>query len=331
MLSSVFDDPETIKKTKSRQHSAYVNKQLAHLLRLFDIHGEKDRNYGHGLNSTPYKVKGDGVQGSSNMSNGISFPNTKSSEEKLGNVVDYVKVVDQMGVNTGNSFSGILNSERFNLMQNMSYVCSLAMDKTKDNENSNGKNLIASIYINFDNFKHSMYTMTENLKCFPASERFMIIYDVSNYNSLDRMNSKNIYTAVNSMGEYITVVAFQMNYRQFIDNIESILDNKRIYLQNKDLPDKDVNNNYDEELIISPIIHFRDLHWSNILFLFKNNGYNLYGGSGTKRHKLSLVEYKLARFIDMTGCVKNTNSLYESYSDNFLSTNTMDRDFFNFK
>ena len=45
---------------------------------------------------------------------------------------------------------------------------------------------------------------------------------------------------------------------------------------------------------INPIIIFRGIHWGNVCYLIKLNGFTLFGGSITSWHKLSIVEHRLS-------------------------------------
>jgi len=71
---------------------------------------------------------------------------------------------------------------------------------------------------------------------------------------------------------------------------------------------------------------FRNIDWSNLIFLFKLKGIDISGGSNTKRHMLSTVDATLKEFLDLfygynTNFI-NKHIIYESFKnkDAYLSS-----------
>ena len=49
----------------------------------------------------------------------------------------------------------------------------------------------------------------------------------------------------------------------------------------------------------NPIIIFKGIHWGNIVYFFKLKNLTLNGGSLTRRHKLTMNDYKLSQFLNL--------------------------------
>ena len=52
-------------------------------------------------------------------------------------------------------------------------------------------------------------------------------------------------------------------------------------------------------LCFNPIIIFKGIHWGNIVYFFKLKNLTLNGGSLTRRHKLTMNDYKLSQFLNL--------------------------------
>lgn len=85
-----------------------------------------------------------------------------------------------------------------------------------------------------------------------------------------------------------------MSYFTFFKSLNK-LDNFKLP---QELEDSNILN-------LNPIIIFKGLHLGNIIYLFKINGYTVNGGSITLRHKLSMTEYRLAKFLYLTDLFEN--------------------------
>lgn len=109
----------------------------------------------------------------------------------------------------------------------------------------------------------------------------------------------------------------QYSYNMFMSNLLNILKNKNTV--------SNLNNT------LGPIFIFQGLHLSNIISLFKENGYTLHGGSTSLRHKLSNLERDLAIFLFLTNLDGiNKKIAYYNYVDSVLSSNKLDQNLYNF-
>ena len=91
-----------------------------------------------------------------------------------------------------------------------------------------------------------------------------------------------------------------MSYIKFFKILDKLFDFRS---------DKEKNSKY---LGINPIIIFNGLSKGNIIHLFKLHNINLNGGSISRRHKLSITEYRLSIFIDLI-------DLFQENKEEFLS------------
>src|ERR1700736_5283781 len=107
-----------------------------------------------------------------------------------------------------------------------------------------------------------------------------------------------------------------MDYQTFFDNLNKIKD-FRSEEEKKDLL-----------FGFNPIIIFQDLHWGNILSLLELNGYTLHGGSITRRHKLSIVQYRLSQFLSLSNLCLYKSEFYFQYVDKIFSSNKYDTNFY---
>ena len=75
---------------------------------------------------------------------------------------------------------------------------------------------------------------------------------------------------------------------------------------------------------INPIIVFQGLTWNNIVHLFKVNKIDINGGSITRRHKLSICDYRLSKFLDLL-IPLNKEIFYSSYTEKYLTSPSYSR------
>ena len=99
-----------------------------------------------------------------------------------------------------------------------------------------------------------------------------------------------------------------MSYPTFFNNISSIVS----------LSISEYEKENKQYIGINPIIVFQGLTWNNIVQLFKLQNIDINGGSITRRHKLSICEYRLSKFIDLF--LSPTKELfYHSYTNKFIN------------
>ena len=113
-----------------------------------------------------------------------------------------------------------------------------------------------------------------------------------------------------------------LNY--FLNNIKDIVSLGLIPQNEPNLGKKYIN--------ISPIIIFRcGLSWSNIISLIQLQNIVVHGGSVSRRHKISLNEYKLSVFLFLSGLTGSVEQFYDSYVDKFFSSSKLEPDLYAFK
>ena len=88
-------------------------------------------------------------------------------------------------------------------------------------------------------------------------------------------------------------------------------------------------------LVLPPIVVYKDvlLLRSNIVYLFKNLGLNIYGGSITRRQKLSCIQERLATFLSISGLNNNAHSYQCRYKDKrriFFTNPKYDKKFYKY-
>ena len=102
----------------------------------------------------------------------------------------------------------------------------------------------------------------------------------------------------------------------FINHTKDILKLVRKTLNEKIDLNSDIN--------FSPIIIFKcGLTWSNIISLIQLNNITVHGGSISRRHKVSITEYRLSTFLYLSGLTGSKNHFYDSYVDKFFSSTNL--------
>ena len=201
-------------------------------------------------------------------------------------------------------------------MNSFSILISLQLSGLNvENTNSN-KDLICSSTFMFDT-EYYQKKILKNLEQKDYSNDLHIVI-VSwkksiNFNEpVENENIPTIYTFKNIFNEEYNLYIYNLSYHSFFNNLENLYE----YRSNIEKQDK----NY---LGINPIINFKGMSMSVIVKLFKNYGYNLNGGTITRRHKLSLPEFRLSKFLDLT--LDNTyldkTKFLEFYSEKLFSSN----------
>lgn len=83
-----------------------------------------------------------------------------------------------------------------------------------------------------------------------------------------------------------------------------------------------VESDKDKDIIgFNPIIVFKNISWANVLYSARVYKYILHGGSSTRRHKLSIIEYKLSSFLYVSGLLISKSQYYTDYIENKESVN----------
>jgi DNA-directed RNA polymerase len=113
----------------------------------------------------------------------------------------------------------------------------------------------------------------------------------------------------NSKGKFKLNI-YYMSFMSFFENLVDLID-KRSYEEDSSL------------IGINPIIIFKGLHWGNIIYFFNKYGYTVHGGSISRRHKLSMSEFRLGIFLYLMN-IEDKESYYRYYRDNLISSNFYD-------
>ncbi len=125
---------------------------------------------------------------------------------------------------------------------------------------------------------------------------------------------KNLYYEMkNYKNDGYTLFVESMDYKTFFKKI----DNLSIKVFNG------------QKIEVKPIVIFRGIHWGNICYLFKLHGFAIFGGSITKRHIISFVEYWLAKFMVLFDGFLSKKGFYDYQSDKVLTSNRYDKSLYN--
>ena len=123
----------------------------------------------------------------------------------------------------------------------------------------------------------------------------------------------------------IKIVLHYVEFFYFAKNILNFIPNKDAFISN------DLSYYKDKKLYLSPIIIFRNgVSWSNIISLLQLEGITVHGGSNTRRHKLSINEYRLSVFLYLSGLIGSVEEFYANYIDKIISSNTFPKDLYNY-
>lgn len=214
------------------------------------------------------------------------------------------------------------------------------------------ENVVASITqynkeIEFENFKNLIENLKKNTSFFTNKNNKFIVINIGIDKPIEpklkieyeylKVFDVNIYTLINGIlntNELLTVTKTltklirnkkveneKFNIRDYTINLKLLKNFK--YLVNLNLLGLMKNENHLLlELDYNFIFIFNDITWSNIVFLFKLSGINLYGGSNNRRHLLSTVQIKLTTFLFLINNFEiNNNLIYESFN-NITKLNT---------
>jgi hypothetical protein len=219
-------------------------------------------------------------------------------------------------INSGRGKENVFNSS----LNYINYITSLTILTEKSSRIKHPRNRIynerdiicsMSFYIG-DLDKEIIYDILKN-DAFYKYETLHIVYVNLEFPSKLEYNT---YEMFNCRSEKYKLHFWEMNYINFFKHIDII----------KKLEDF---KNRENEININPIIIFRGIHWGNICYLFKIHGFNLFGGTISNRHKLSIGEFKLSQFMSLIFS-HDKKSFYNNYSEKLLTSNKYDKNLYNF-
>ena len=184
-------------------------------------------------------------------------------------------------------------------------------------ESKEGNNVIYSNILHLGGLDYG--AIAENLQ-YKSYSNDLHILNISwvktmSLNEKDDVDIKE-YPFVNSLNEDFKIFVYTMSYTHFFNNLGML------FKCRSDI-EKEKDENY---LGINPIIIFGGLHLGNIIHLFKLNNINLNGGSISRRHKLSLAEYRLSIFLDIVNIFNESkDSFILGYKDNLFTSSRYDK------
>ena len=193
------------------------------------------------------------------------------------------------------------NINTFKIINKFKFITSLQLSDLKSTNLTEDKNIIYSsvYYIGDIEYKHLSQilqnkTYSNDLHILNVSWiKTIDLTEVDIVNNLD-IPFSNVH------GEKYKIFIYNMSYIKFFKILDKLFDFRS---------DKEKNSKY---LGINPIIIFNGLSKGNIIHLFKLHNINLNGGSISRRHKLSITEYRLSIFIDLI-------DLFQENKEEFLS------------
>nr|QWO71375.1 RNA polymerase [Calocybe gangraenosa] len=181
------------------------------------------------------------------------------------------------------------------------------------NENDSKNIIYSSIFnlgaINYENIIKNLESKTY------ANDLYIInvswVQTISLSDEID-IKEKNF---INILGMDYKIFIITMSYHKFFNNLNLLFDYRS---------EKEKNTNF---LGINPIIIFKGLHLGNIINLFKLNNISLNGGSISRRHKLTIAQYRLAIFTDLLDLFNNSKEeFFDMYKENLFTSSKYDRE-----
>lgn len=216
-----------------------------------------------------------------------------------------------LNIETLNSFNNIIDLDKINIISSLSFI-----EEGKHNSKKNNKQLVASIKLHLGelNIKDLMKNLEdENLDL----DEIHLIFVSWNNVILDKIITKE-YTSLDISNFRFKLVLTFMSYYTFFNNLNNIKNYKSDYeKKNKDILD------------MNPIIVFQGLHWGNIVYLFEINGLTIHGGSISRRQKLSITQFRLAKFLHISHLAYNKQQFYDSYIDKIFTSPKYDVNYYN--
>jgi len=162
------------------------------------------------------------------------------------------------------------------------------------------KDIIYSLYLNIDDENREVEGILDRFQYnWMGDSQYSILFVV--WGDFEPASSYSMGKDVGNREVVLTTL--KVNYNYFFINLESLISRYEIVI-------------------------FSSLHWSNILLLFQIHGYILNGGSITKRHKLSLTQYRLSNFIRLNRLNPTAQNFHTLYSDKYLSSNKLERKYY---
>ncbi len=249
----------------------------------------------------------------------LSNVNTELNFENLNNIFksSSTRDIEVLAPGAGeaiasfNTLNNIIDLDKINIISSLSFI-----EEGKHNSKKNNKQLVASIKLHLGelSIKNLMKNLEdENLDL----DEIHLIFVSWNHVTLNKIITKE-YTSLDISNFRFKLVLTFMSYYTFFNNLNNIKNYKSDYeKKNKDILD------------INPIIIFQGLHWGNIVYLFEVNGLTIHGGSISRRQKLSITQFRLAKFLHISHLAYNKQQFYNSYIDKIFTSSKYDVNYYN--
>ena len=174
--------------------------------------------------------------------------------------------------------------------------------------------------INFEN----IYVIEVSLDLDAVVGKFEDVFDLNEILTPVTHFKYNSVTIQDIRGKDFEFFFYKCHLNYFLSNIKTIVSLGSKSVSEPMFGRKDIN--------ISPIIIFRcGLSWSNLISLIQLQNIVVHGGSISRRHKISLNEYKLSIFLFLSGLTGSVEQFYGSYVDKFFSSSSLVPDLYGFR
>lgn len=202
------------------------------------------------------------------------------------------------------------NRNTFETINKFKFITSLQLSELKSTNLTEEKNIIYSsvLYIgdiDFEYLSSILQNKTYSNDIHILNVSWLKTIDLT---EVDIVNITDI-PFLNIFNEKYKIFVYNMSYAKFFNILDKLFDFRS---------DKEKNSKY---LGINPIIIFNGLSKGNIIHLFKLHNINLNGGSISRRHKLSITEYRLSIFLDLIDLYQeNKEEFFSFYKENKFSS-----------
>ena len=214
------------------------------------------------------------------------------------------------------------NKDLFNWIESFKFITSLQLSGLMSEGLNGDKNVIFSSILHIGEIDFNYQCGLLNKKIYSND---LYIINVSWVKTIDLVeeDKANIEKIpfTNIYGECYNMYVYQVSYTHFFKNFLYRGGLELTKLRSEKEKEKD-----SKYLGINPIIIFNGMYMGNIIKLFKLYNINLNGGSISRRHRLSLAEYKLSLFLDLFNLFdENKETFYNLYKEDLFSSKLYNR------
>ncbi len=199
----------------------------------------------------------------------------------------------------------------FRQLDLLTFIVSLSIKEVSlgINDITESKDLICSsmncwLSLDIEKIKSSLISKSYNDDLYIISVSWLKTMDLNDDIEIKEYNYENVF------GIERKIVIIEMGYPRFLVEINHLFKYR-----------SDLEKNENKYIGINPIIMFKGLNWGNIVHIFKLHNINLHGGSISRRHKLSIAEYRLGKFIELLDLFEyGKDEYYVMYSEKYFSS-----------